>query len=122
MALPMPEIVPVFQNRLISGGSLTVTSDPVQARGNKLVMCATVTNLTGGGGQTLTLSLDVSGDGQNWKDSGAGTSAATAFGYMTEITLGPAGAMFYPLVRIRAVASGTTPSALFDASLAFSYL
>ncbi len=119
MANGGPSIIQVFDNYLIATGAATtttVTSPPVPAGGNKAVMSAMVVNISAGA--TLQLFLEDSYDGKAWKDSGAGSISATAFGYPTEVSFG---SVAFPLLRIRGVLTNAINyTAIFNAWFAFT--
>ncbi len=112
----MNQEIEVFRDQYLEGNTITITSDPVPARGNKVVLNATVTNATTG--STTTFTLEGSYDGLAWE-----RPAAISIGIVAPIGNDnvPFAGMDYAYVRVHAaLTAGTTPKSLFDASLAFS--
>ncbi|MEE9394382.1 MAG: hypothetical protein V3W41_17940 [Planctomycetota bacterium] len=95
----------------------TITSSPVAARGNKVVMAATVINLAAAGSETLSLQMQGSYDGKAWENTGTAIKASS-FGYYDSSQAN----LDFAWIRIRAEGAsiGTSLKAVFDAFLAFS--
>ncbi len=120
MANGGPSIIQVFDNYLIATSTglttATVTSPPIPAGGNKVVLSAMVVNITGS--SALNLYLEGSYDGKAWKDSGVGPMTTNVFGYPAELALG---SVAFPLLRIRATLGAVTGlTAIFSAWFAFT--
>ena len=104
--------IPVFRRQFLQQTKVdSLTSDPVAAEGNEVVLAVTAINVTGG---SLTLSLEGSYDGLAW-DNLATATALTDFGFTTVAKA----ALDVAWVRVRAVA-GTSATAIFDATVSFS--
>lgn len=105
----MNQSVPVFRGQYL-GASDVITSGPIQALGNKVVLSVTLTNVSGG---ACNFNLDGSYDGISWSPAIATAISPSSFGVYTTSK----STLDYAFVRVRADAVG---KALFDATLAFS--
>ena len=115
----MNEAVAVFRRQyVIDTGVAELTSSPIDARGNEVILSVLATNLVVTNDGTLEVTLEGSYDGQAWEDLSA-TVSLDEFGHGSASKSG----LDHAYVRVRGVASpGTSGSAqaLFDATLAFS--
>ncbi|MCB9833811.1 MAG: hypothetical protein H6807_15220 [Planctomycetes bacterium] len=110
----MNEAVTVFRRQyLIDTGVAVITSSPIEARGNEVVLSVLLINAVVSGGR-LIVYLEGSYDGQSWFDLATNVSL-TAFGHGSASKSGLDSAY----VRLRAVAEATA-EVIFDATVAFS--
>ena len=108
----MNSSVPVFRSQFLAA-SQKITSGPIAAMGNKLVLSATIINIASA--TACNFYVDGSYDGgASWVDNIASSLAPTPFGVPTPATKST---LDYPNVRVRVEAGVAT---LFDATLAFS--
>lgn len=104
--------VPVFRSQFLASGQ-KITSGPIAAMGNKLVLTSTIINISGA---TCTFYVDGTyNGGASWVDNIASALAPTTFGVPTPAT---SSALDFPHVRVRVESTGG--ATLFDATLAFS--
>ncbi len=111
----MNQEIEVFRDQYLEGNTITITSDPVSAMGNKVVVNVTVTNAASGTDVT-TVTLEGSYDGLAWERPAGISVAITGTIGNGNIALA---SMDYAFVRLHA-ATGSGDKTLFDASLAFS--
>ena len=114
----MNQEIEVFRDQYLEGTTVTITSDPVPARGNKVVMNLTVTNAASASDTTI-LTLEGSYDGLAWERPTTTPTTATVTGTIGNTTASLA-SMDYAYVRIHATTGNAAYKTLFDASLAFS--
>ena len=114
----MNQEVEVFRDQYLEGTTVTITSEPVAAVGNKVVVNLTVTNASSGTNKT-TLTLEGSYDGLAWERPTTTPASAEVTGTIGNATAVLA-SMDYAYVRLHATTGGATEKTLFDASFAFS--
>ncbi len=113
---PCPYL-PVFQNEALStntGFSSSSVSAAQEVLGNCVAVSAILRTITSG---SVTVALESSSDGRIWKDTGVSLPLAAP---APRIAIGAATAVAYPFMRLRAVLTGASATAVFDASVTFS--
>ena len=112
----MNQEVQVFKDQYLEGNTITITSNPIPARGNKCVVSVTVLNASSSA--TTTVNLEGSYDGKAWeRPTTAVTVAISDFGNGNAASA--AGEFDYSYVRLAAT-TGASDKTIFDASVAFS--
>lgn len=115
----MASATSVFRGQVLStasGEGSVITSAPMAPQGNRAVLAVTMINATASI-TTATFKLRGSYDGSLWKDITSGSiTTLTTFGskFTAEVTINHA------FVQVYAEITGTTQTALFDATIAWS--
>ncbi len=114
----MNQEIEVFRDQYLAGTSVTITSEPVAAMGNKMVVNLTVTNASSGSASTI-LALEGSYDGSAWERPTTTPATLSISGTIGNATVSLAN-LDYAYVRLHATTGAAADKTLFDASLAFS--
>ncbi|MCB9833814.1 MAG: hypothetical protein H6807_15235 [Planctomycetes bacterium] len=113
----MNEEVEVFKNQYLEDSTITMTSAPIPARGNKVVVSVTVLSALDSGTVT-TVALQGSYDGKAWVGTTLTTTTLPITGVMGYGS-GSLSNVDFAYVRLAASVSASDKT-IFDASVAFS--